>query len=85
MRTTVSLDPDVELALQKVMRERRVGFKHAINDALREGLGLRAVAPVDIAWPTYAMGEAYVDITHAGTVAATLEDDEIAAELRVGR
>ena len=38
MRTTVTLDPDVELLLKEVMRERGVPFKQALNDAIRAGL-----------------------------------------------
>ena len=33
MRTTVTLDPDVEAQLRAAMRERGVSFKVAINDA----------------------------------------------------
>jgi hypothetical protein len=38
MRTTVTLDPDVERVLQTAMRERGVPFKQALNDAIRAGL-----------------------------------------------
>jgi hypothetical protein len=38
MRTTVTLDPDVEAKLRAVMRERGVSFKVAINDSVRAGL-----------------------------------------------
>jgi hypothetical protein len=38
MRTTITLDPDVEQMLKKVLRERDVTFKEAVNDALRDGL-----------------------------------------------
>jgi hypothetical protein len=38
MRTTVTLDADVEAKLRAAMRERRVSFKAALNDAVRLGL-----------------------------------------------
>ena len=38
MRTTVTLDPDVERVLQAAMRERGVPFKQALNAAIRAGL-----------------------------------------------
>ena len=38
MRTTVTLDPDVERVLQTAMRERGISFKQALNDAVRAGL-----------------------------------------------
>ena len=40
MRTTLTLDPDVERSLKLRIRERKVSFKQAVNDALRAGLGL---------------------------------------------
>jgi hypothetical protein len=41
MRTTVTLDPDVEALLRKEMQERRKSFKRALNDAIRDGLKTR--------------------------------------------
>ena len=38
MRTTVTPDADTERLLRSAMRERNVGFKTAINDAIRRGL-----------------------------------------------
>jgi hypothetical protein len=84
-RTTVTLDPDVEALLAQVMRERGVGFKAALNEALRRGLTTRTGPRVDYAFPTYDLGAPRVDLTHALRVAADLEDDEIARELTVGR
>jgi hypothetical protein len=44
MRTTVTLDPDVEAKLKATMRERGVSFKAALNDAVRAGLDAPASA-----------------------------------------
>ena len=44
MRTTVTLDDDVDALLQKEMRRTGKGFKHALNDAVREGLARRGEA-----------------------------------------
>jgi hypothetical protein len=38
MRTTVTLDPDVERMLETAIRERGISFKQALNDAVRMGL-----------------------------------------------
>ena len=38
MRTTVTLDPDVERLLQRHMRRGRKSFKQALNEAVRLGL-----------------------------------------------
>jgi hypothetical protein len=38
MRTTVTLDPDVEQLLRDAMQHRRLSFKAALNEAIRSGL-----------------------------------------------
>jgi len=38
MRTTVTLDPDVERLIRDAMRERAISFKEALNEAARNGL-----------------------------------------------
>lgn len=38
MRTTVTLDPDVERLIRSSMRERGISFKEALNEAARRGL-----------------------------------------------
>lgn len=44
MRTTVTLDDDVDALIRKEMRRTGKGFKQALNDALREGLAQRGEA-----------------------------------------
>ena len=44
MRTTVTLDPDVEQLLRDAMQRRRLSFKDALNQAIRAGLS-RSVEP----------------------------------------
>ena len=38
MRTTVTLDPDVEKLIRDTMKARGVSFKEALNDAVRTAL-----------------------------------------------
>jgi hypothetical protein len=38
MRTTVTLDPDVERLLKEAMRRHSKPFKQALNEAIRQGL-----------------------------------------------
>jgi hypothetical protein len=38
MRTTVTLDPDVEQLLRDAMQQRRQSFKETLNQAIRAGL-----------------------------------------------
>ena len=83
MRTTVTLEPDVEALVKRAMRERGLTFKQAVNDAIRAGAGERGPrAEVDL--PVHDMGEPLVDVTKALRLAGELEDDEVAARLRRG-
>ena len=64
MRTPVTLDPDVEQLLRTTMRERGISFKEAVNEAVRNGATPnRSTTAND--FPTFAMGEPLVDVTHA--------------------
>jgi uncharacterized protein (DUF4415 family) len=42
MRTTVTLDADVERQLRELMRRQGKGFEETLNDILRRGLGMLA-------------------------------------------
>jgi hypothetical protein len=83
MRTTVTLDSDVEVKLRELMRARGLTFKQALNSALRSGLNINRAD--DVAFEVFDLGEPRVDLTHAGRLAAALEDEEIARRLAVGR
>lgn len=84
MRTTITLEPDVEALLQKLMRERGMSFKEAVNSCLRAAL--RPTVPrVDYDFPTFDLGEPSVDTVHALRLASDLEDEEVAREMSVGR
>jgi len=84
MRTTITLDSDVEALLKKLMRERELSFKEAVNSCLRAAL-LPAAPPVDYVFPTFDLGEPAVDTVHALRLASDLEDEEIAREMSIGR
>jgi len=77
VRTTITLEPDVEALVKKVMRERGVSFKTAINQAVRRGLAER---PGQSRFETRSrsMGRREgVDLTKALQLAGELEDEEI--------
>lgn len=77
MRTTVTLDPDVEALLRKAVRERGEPFKQVLNAALREGLaGARRKAGKPFTQRTFDMGRPLLDLTKALSLAAELEDAE---------
>lgn len=89
MRTTVTIDPDVEVLLRKAVRESGEPFKRVLNNAVRDGL-LGAERKTDKAkkpykQPTFNMGKPLVDLTKALALAGELEDQELIAKMRQGR
>lgn len=84
MRTTVTLDPDTEAAVRRLMAERGVSFKQALNDAIRAG-----VAPADqpraAVTRVRSMGVPTVNLDQALRLAGDLEDEELLRRMRSGR
>ena len=58
MRTTVTLDPDVDQLIRKIIRERDLSFKDAINEAIRAGLKKEPVRQKPFKQKTFPMGSA---------------------------
>jgi hypothetical protein len=86
MRTTVTLDPDVEAKLKATMRERDVSFKAALNDAVRAGLDRGPRESKRYRMPTAPMGlQPGVDLDKAHRLAGELEDEEIVRKLELGK
>jgi len=84
MRTTVTLDPDVQALVETAMRKRGVNFKLAINDAIRAGLAPPKRAKFK--QRTLNMGiNPELDYDKVMHLVAALEDDEIIRKLKVGR
>jgi hypothetical protein len=84
MRTTVTLDPDVEAKLRKVMRERGLSFKEALNTAIRQGLSPQPKAPRKFKQKTYAMKvRPGIDLTKALRLAAEMDDDEVVRKMEL--
>lgn len=83
MRTTVTLDSDVEAALRAQMAERGISFKQALNDAIRAGLLERSV-PEAFTTATAPMGSPAINLDKALRIAADLEDEELILKMRRG-
>jgi len=83
VRTTITLEPDVEALLKRSMKEHGLSFKEAVNAAIRAGVAdaSDSVTPTS---PTHDMGEPFVDVTKALRLAGELEDQELAARLARG-
>jgi hypothetical protein len=84
MRTTVTLDSDVDLLIKRTMKERGVSFKQALNDAVRAGTSSSAGRGRRVTWPTKRMGVPNVDVTKANHLAAELENQEIIRQMQRG-
>jgi len=83
VRTTVTLDPDVERSIRDAMRERGISFKEALNDAARIGLGGKGHNRArKFTQKSFHMGEGQeFRWDKALTVAAAIEDEELSRKL----
>lgn len=78
MRTTVTLDPDAEAVVRRLMRDRGLSFKEAVNSAILAG----ATPPTEpFRTKTFDMGAPLVDLTKALQLAGEMEDEEIVRRL----
>ncbi len=84
MRTTVTLDSDVETLLRKRMRERGLSFKQALNEVLRQGL-TEAQPSRPFRTPTARLGLPKVNLDRALQLAAELEDEDLVRKMRAGK
>jgi hypothetical protein len=91
MRTTVTVDPDVDLLMQQAMQRTGQSFKSTLNDALRRGLA--DVLPTEVEEPfvvkAYDMGvQPGVDIANVHNLETELEVEaylEVTRKLRERR
>lgn len=74
MRTTITLEPDVEALLKESMRARGITFKDAVNDAVRAGLTKPAEDVPPFKQRAFHMGAPLVDLTKALALADELDD-----------
>jgi hypothetical protein len=83
LRTTLTLDPDTRLLVERAMRERGLSFKQTVNEAIRAGLG--PAQPGGGYTTARTLGPARVDITKALSLAGELEDEALTRRLTEGR
>ena len=83
MRTTVTLDPDVEQLIRDAMRQRDISFKQALNDAARIGLrGTDSSRPRKFTQKTFRMGAGQeFRWDKALAVADAIEDEELSRKI----
>ena len=83
MRTTVTLDADTEQLVRRLMTERGVSFKQALNDAIRAGSAPRTRQVFRTR--TRSLGEPTVNLDRALQLAGDLEDEERLRRFRAGQ
>lgn len=83
MRTTVTLEPDIEALLRRRMAERGISFKQAVNEAIRAGLSPRTGEAFHT--ETVPMGSPTVNLDRALQLQGELEDEEAVRKMRSGK
>jgi hypothetical protein len=83
MRTTITLDPDVDQLLRRAMRDRGTSFRDTVNEAIRSGL--RAHKAPRFRQKTVSMGKSYFNVDKALQLASELEDQEILRKMARGK
>lgn len=82
MRTTLTLDDDVAVLLNRRAKLTGQSFKQVVNDALRNGLQPRTDGQVDVAIPKFELRlRPGIDLDRARHLAAALEDDDTIRQL----
>lgn len=78
MRTTITLEPDVQALLRTVMKERGTSFKEALNSAVRAGLTQKKATQRPFVQKSYSLGlHQNFRWDKALDAAAALEDEEL--------
>ncbi len=79
MRTTLTIDDDVAVQLERLQREREQSLKELVNDALRRGLRDMQARP-KVRKPfhttTYDMGEPLVSIDNVAEAIAYADGED---------
>ncbi len=84
MRTTLTLDPDVERLIGEEVHRTRRPFKQVVNDAIRAGLGsaARAVPPAKFEVRAHPCGlRPGIDPARLNQLLDELEVEEVAVKL----
>ena len=84
MRTTLTIDSDVERLLRREMRRTNRSMEAVVNDALRVGLGMRSKPPRARRFKVepHAFGfKPGVDVDGLNQLADEMETEEIARKL----
>lgn len=84
MRTTLTIDPDVERLLQQEIRRTDKTLKAVVNDALRRGLGMQGKPPRLYRHKVKPYAFAFkpgIDVDRLNQLVDELEADELARRM----
>jgi len=82
MRTTITLEPDVQALIRTAMKERGISFKEALNSAVRAGLTQAKPRRRGFAQKSYSLGaDQNFRWDKALDAAAAIEDEELGRKL----
>jgi hypothetical protein len=78
MRTTLTLDDDVAVQLERLRRTRNVSLKQLINDALRRGLRDMSEPPKKqkVRTRAFHMGKPLINLANTAKALACLEGED---------
>lgn len=78
MRTTITLEPDVQALIRAAMKERGISFKEALNSAVRAGLTQGRTKRRSFVQKSYSLGrDQNFRWDKALEAAAAIEDEEL--------
>lgn len=84
MRTTINLAPDLLARLRSLARERETTLSEIVNTTLRQGLEPGRSEARRYRMPSRRLGlRPGFDLTKATSLAASMEDDELARKLEL--
>lgn len=83
MRTIVTIDQDLEVQIRRLMKERALSFKEALNSLIRAGLAVEAQASRPYVLPTRELGlRSDINLDKALNISAEFEDDQVTSRIR---
>ena len=84
MRTTVTFDPDVAVRLKRLRKERDMGLKELINQAVRQGLDAIEAPPKPrkrFETRAFDFGEPFMNLDNIGEVLDLLDEEDFRKKL----
>jgi hypothetical protein len=82
VRTTITLEPDVQALIRTAMKERGISFKEALNSAVRAGLTQGKQRRRSFVQKSYSLGgDRNFRWDKALAAASAMEDEELSRKL----